>query len=165
MAYGDTLSYTYEAEVENKSGEVELKKETLYFTYNANTSLIYKRLFDSNFLQDITKLTSSTSKDISSETLDKISKGELSINEAADIISESDTASQSAGIDIDTALITQIAVAMVATNDSVNGYRRRTVEEIANSLPDISTNIDLLLAIIEFITVGIKKKTGVKRRF
>ncbi len=63
MAYGDTLSYTYEVEVKNENGEAEIKKETLHFTYNANTTLIYKRLFNTDFLQDVTKLTSVNLKD------------------------------------------------------------------------------------------------------
>lgn len=163
MAYGDTLSYTYEAEIENENGEIKIEKETLHFTYNANTTLIYKRLFNTDFLHDVTKLTSGTANKVSEETIDKISNGDISINEAADIISNSKIATN--GVDIDATIITQIAIAMIATNDSVNGYKRRTVDEIANELPDISTNIELMLAIIEFITYGIKKKKAVKRRF
>lgn len=166
MAYGDTMAYTYEAEIEKENGETEVKQETLHFTYNANTALIYKRLFDSDFLHDVTKLTSGAIENVSSETLEKINKGDISVGEISDMdINDKKLAEQAESINLDSALLTQIAISMIATNDSVNRQPRRTVEEIANDLPDVSTNIELMLALIEFITSGLKKKKIVSRRF
>lgn len=164
MAYGDTLSYTYEAEVENENGELETKKETLYFTYNANTALIYRRLFDADFLHEVTKITAKSAKNIPQSILDKVNSGELSIKDIDSI----DTDSIKLGdgdIGIDTYIITKIAIALVATNDSVNRRPHRTVEEIANDLPDISTNMELMLALLEFVMLGLKKKKITSRRF
>lgn len=166
MAYGDTMAYTYEAEIENKNGEAEVKQETLHFTYNANTALIYKRLFDADFLQDVTKLTSGAVKNVSNETLEKINRGDISVGEIANMdIDNKELAKQAEEINLDSVLLTQIAISMIATNDSVNRKTRRTTEEIANDLPDVSTNIELMLALIEFITSGLKKKKVVSRRF
>lgn len=146
MAYGDTITYEY------SDGN---EKRTLRLTYNANTYLIYKRFFDTDLLGDVLKLTKNSTalpKDIQS----KIDSGELTV----DNLDKANLDSMDVAM-IDTTIMLQIIIAMIATQERLSG-KHRGAEEIASDMsPSIITDADFMQRFTELILFGLKKKTGI----
>ncbi len=141
MAYGDTITYEW--------GEGE-RKCSLRLTYNMSTFLIYKRFFDSDLMNDVIKLAQGS--DVPADMLSKITNGELTV---ADI--DKVDLSKLSNATIDMTILSQIVIAMVATNERV-ANKRRSVEEIANDIPaSIISDPDFFNCFYDLILFGLKK--------